>query len=327
MAAGRVLLAPDSFKGTFSAVEVAGALAAGFEAAGLEVDRCPVADGGEGTSETLRAALGGETVEVDAHDPLGRPIRARLSLLRNGETAVIDTAAASGLGLLAPDERDPEAASTTGTGELIAAAAQRASRIWLGVGGSATTDGGRGAIEAIEQAGGLGEEARLVCLCDLHTPWEQAAQEFGQQKGADAGAVARLAKRLERLAADAPKDPRGVPMTGAAGALAGGLWAWCGAELVAGAPFVLDAVDFYSRARAATAVVTGEGRLDATTLEGKTVAAVARRARRLGLPVHAIVGEDATDSDQKRELGLASVHEARTPAEIGAAVAEIGCLP
>ena len=116
--AGRILLAPDSFKGTFSAVEVVDALASGFPAAGLEVDRCPVADGGEGTSETLRAALGGETVEVDVHDPLGRPIRANFTLLDDGETAVVDTAAASGMDLLSAEELDAEAATTAGTGEL-----------------------------------------------------------------------------------------------------------------------------------------------------------------------------------------------------------------
>ncbi len=322
MPAGRILLAPDSFKGTFSAVEVVDALASGFEAVGLEVDRCPVADGGEGTSETLGAALGGETVEVDVQDPLGRPIRASFTLLADGETAVLDTAAASGMGLLSAEELDAEAATTTGTGELIAAGAQRANRIWLGIGGSATTDGGRGAIEALAAAGGLGD-VRLVCLCDVRIPWEEAAEEFAPQKGADVHAVARLGERLDQLAADAPRDPRGVPMTGAAGGLAGGLWAWCGADLVGGAPFVLESVDFDLRARQAVAVVTGEGRLDATTLEGKIVAEVARRANRLGVPVHAIVGEDVTDADQKRELGLASVREAATLADITAAGGEI----
>lgn len=322
MAAGRILLAPDSFKGTFTAPEVAEAMASGVEALGYDADRCPVADGGEGTSEALREALGGERVEVGAHDPLGGPIRAGFSLIGDAKTAVVDMAAASGLTLLAPEEIDPEAASTRGTGEMIVAAAQRAERIWLGVGGSATTDGGRGAIEAIEEAGGLGETP-LVCLCDVRTPWERAAEEFAPQKGADAATVKRLSERLDRVAANAPRDPRGVPMTGAAGGLAGGLWAWCGAELVAGAPFVLDAVEFDSRARQTQAVITGEGRLDATTLEGKIVAEVARRANRLGVPVHAIVGEDATDADQKRELGLASVREATTLADITAATRQI----
>ncbi len=322
MPAGRILLAPDSFKGAFSAVEVVDALASGFEAEGLKVDRCPVADGGEGTSETLRAALGGEAVEVDVHGPLGRPIRANFSLLADGETAVVDTAAASGIGLLTTEELDAEAATTAGTGELIAAAAQRAKRIWLGVGGSATTDGGRGAIGALTAAGGLGD-LQLVCLCDVRIPWEAAAEEFAPQKGADVDALARLGERLDQLAAEAPRDPRGVPMTGAAGGLAGGLWAWCGADLVAGAPFVLDAVDFDLRARQALAVVTGEGRLDATTLEGKIVAEVARRANGLGVPVEAIVGEDVTDADQKRELGLASVVEAQSLVEISAAARRI----
>src|SRR5919201_1002811 len=114
-------------------------------AAGREVDRCPVADGGEGTSEALRGALGGAVVEIDAHDPLDRPIRAGFSLLSDGETAVVDAAAASGLSLVAPAERDPEAASTRGTGEMLVAEARRAGRVWLGVGGSATTAGGRDA--------------------------------------------------------------------------------------------------------------------------------------------------------------------------------------
>jgi glycerate 2-kinase len=322
MDARRILLAPDSFKGTFSAPQVAEALAAGLAAAGIEADRCPVADGGEGTTETLRAALGGEPIEVDVHDPLGRPLRAGFALLADGQTAVIDTAAASGLALLAAGERDPEAVSTRGTGEMIVAATRRAERVWLGIGGSATTDGGRGAVEAIETAGGLGD-AKLACLCDVRTPWERAAEEFAPQKGADPVAVERLAHRLQQLAGRAPRDPRGVPMAGAAGGLAGGLWAWCGAELVAGAPFVLDAVGFEPRARATAAVITGEGRLDATTLEGKVVAEVARRASALGVPVHAVVGEDAIDDDQKRQLGLGMILEASRLDEISAAAQRI----
>lgn len=313
-----VLLAPDSFKGTLSAPEVAAVLAAPLREAGLGVDACPLADGGEGTADALLAALAGERLEADAHDPLGRPLRASFAILGDGEAAVVETAAASGIALLAAGERDAEAASTRGTGELIAAAAGRARQILVGIGGSATTDGGRGALEAIAAAGGVGE-ARIVCLCDVRTPWELAAETFGPQKGADAATVARLAARLERFAAELPRDPRGVPMSGAAGGLAGGLWAARDAELVDGASFVLDRVGFDARLGRAAVVVTGEGRLDATTLEGKTVSEVARRARLAGIPVHAIVGTDATTATERRSLGMASIREASTTRELAAA--------
>ena len=319
----RVLVAPDSFKGTLSALEVAAALAPPLERAGHAVDRCPLADGGEGTAEGLCGALGGRRVEAEAHDPLGRPISASFVLLRDGSAAAVDTAAASGLGLVAPSERDPEAASTRGTGELIAAAARVAPRVLVGIGGSATTDGGAGALDAIAAAGGLGD-ARVVCLCDVRTPWESAAATFGPQKGADPAAVERLARRLDDLATTLPRDPRGVEMSGAAGGLAGALWAAYGAELADGAAFVLETVGFGERLASAGAVVTGEGRLDATTVAGKLVSEVARRARDAGVPVHAVVGRDATTPADRGALGLASIREASTVAEIAAAAAELG---
>ena len=317
-----VLLAPDSFKGTLSGPEVAAALAPPLERTGFAVDRCPLADGGEGTADALRAALGGARVDADAQDPLGRPIRASFVLLRGGSAAVVDTAAASGLGLVAPSERDPWAESTRGTGELIVAAARRAPRVFVGIGGSATTDGGAGALEAIAAAGGLGD-ARVVCLCDVRTKWESAAETFGPQKGADPPPVARLARRLDEIAGRFPRDPRGVEMTGGAGGLAGALWAACGAELADGAAFVLEAVGFDERLRGAVAVVTGEGRLDATTLAGKVVSEVARRARRACVPAHAVVGRNATTPADRRALGLASIREASTAAELAAAAAQL----
>ncbi len=146
----RFLVAPDSFKGTFTASEVAAAIGAGLEAAGAVADICPVADGGEGTAEVLRATLGGSVRRAFARDPLGRPLEAEFVLLGDGLTAVVDTAAASGLPLVAPAERDAEAAGTAGTGDLIAAAIDAGARtVLLAAGGSATTDGGRGAIEAL----------------------------------------------------------------------------------------------------------------------------------------------------------------------------------
>src|SRR3954470_3242924 len=148
-----VLVAPDSFKGTFSAVEVAEAIGRGLRAAGLEVDPCPVADGGEGTMETLLASIGGEVVEVEGVlDPLRRPRRAAFALIEGGARAIVEMAAASGLGLVAEDERDAWAATTYGTGQLIHAATKAgAAEIMVAVGGSATTDGGRGAVEALGQ--------------------------------------------------------------------------------------------------------------------------------------------------------------------------------
>ncbi len=153
--------------------------------------------------------------------------------------------------------------------------------MYLGVGGSATTDGGSGAIRAIERAGGMGE-ARLVVLCDVRTPFEDAARVFGPQKGAGPDDVERLTARLNAMARRFARDPRGVPMTGAAGGLSGGLWAAFGAELVPGAAFVLDEVGFDARMRAARAVITGEGKLDMQSLVGKVVSEVATRARQSG---------------------------------------------
>jgi len=186
------------------------------------------------------------------------------------------------------------------------------------VGGSATTDGGAGAIEAIEEAGGLGD-AKLTVCCDAQTPFEEAARVFGPQKGADPAAVARLTDRLARQAASLPRDPTGLPMTGAAGGLAGGLWATYGAQLVGGAGFVLDALDADRRLRASRAVVVGEGRLDRTTLEGKAVGELAVRARQAGVPAHAVVGQDALDLLDRRILDLHAVIEAGDRKELRAA--------
>jgi glycerate kinase len=225
-------------------------------------------------------------------------------------------AAASGLGLLAEDERDPWAATTYGTGQLIVAAARAgASEVLVAVGGSATVDGGRGALEAI----GARLDARIVVLCDVQTPWERCAEVFGPQKGADPALVERLAARLDAFAQELPRDPRGAPMTGAAGGLSGGLWAGLGAELAPGAPHVLDALGFDDRLRAADAVIVGEGRIDEQSVMGKIVGEIADRARSAGVPVHAIVGSNAIDDATARDAQLQSVTEATTLAGIEAA--------
>jgi len=303
-----ILVAPDSFKGTFTAGQVARAIGSGLQAAGREVDLCPVADGGEGTLAALGGALGAREQTLAVSDPLGRPVSATFRL--GDATAVIETAAASGLDLVSESERDPLAASTAGTGELIVAAVTAGARtIYLGVGGSATTDGGTGAIAAIEDAGGL-RGSELVVLCDVRTQFEDAARVFAPQKGAGPAQVRRLTARLNALGRRLPRDPRGIPMTGAAGGLSGGLWSVLGARLVPGAGFVLDAIGFDARMRAARAVVTGEGRLDAQSLTGKIVSEVATRARQAGVPCHAIVGAHELDSFGARILDLQTVREA-----------------
>ena len=195
--------------------------------------------------------------------------------------------------------------------------------ILVAVGGSATTDGGAGALQAIEDAGGL-RGARIVVLCDVQVPWERCAEVFGPQKGADAELVKRLAKRLDELADSFPRDPRGVPMTGAAGGLAGGLWAVHEATLEAGAPFILDALDFDERMRASRAVVTGEGKLDEQTLQGKLVGEIGTRTRQAGVPLHAIVGTDALDGFGKRMIDLQVVTEATTLEEVERAAEALG---
>lgn len=312
------LIAPDKFKGTHSAYEAALAIARGLGTADA-LDVCPVADGGEGTMEILLGALGGVLIERAAHDPLGRSISAALGVLHERALAIVEVSRASGLGLLSPSEIDAEAASTAGTGELIAAALTEGVRtVVVAAGGSATTDGGAGAIQAIEAAGGL-RGAKLIVLADVRTPFERAAAVFGPQKGADSNAVKRLSERLQRQAEVLPRDPHGVPMSGAAGGLAGGLWARYDATIVPGARWVLDAVGFDERLGRARAVITGEGRIDATTLEGKAVFEIAARCARAGVPVHAVVGSSALTAAQSARLSLASIREASSIADLEAA--------
>lgn len=319
-----VLVAPDSFKGTFSSARVAAAIGRGLERAGVAPppDLCPLADGGEGTLAVLLPALGGATAGARVHDPLGREVDAGFALIEGGGTALVEVAAASGWAHVREDERGPGAAweaSSAGTGELVGAAIDAgADVVLLAAGGSATTDGGAGALAAIEERGGL-RGATLVVLCDVRLPYERAAAVFGPQKGADADTVARLAARLEAFAAGLPRDPRGVPGGGAAGGLAGGLHAALGARLESGASFVLEALGVDARMRAARAVVVGEGRLDTTTLEGKIAGELAFRARQAGVPCHAVVGQRAITPFDVRILDLQAIETATTLEEIEAA--------
>jgi glycerate 2-kinase len=319
----RYLVCPDSFKGTLSAREVATAIGAGLTAAGAEADLCPAADGGEGTAETIAAAIGGTIRRARTHDPLGRPIEADFVLVEDGGTAVVDTAAASGLTLVSLADRDAEAASSYGTGELIAAAAETgARRVVLAAGGSATTDGGVGAIEALRERGGL-NGASLEVLCDVETSFEDAARVFARQKGADDATIARLSARLDRIATELPRDPRGLPRSGAAGGLSGGLWAAFDAHLRPGADYVLDMLGFARRLREADAVISGEGRIDSQSLEGKIVGQIARACADAGRDLHILVGRDEIDRSAIEGLPIRSIQEAGTQAALEHAALEI----
>jgi glycerate kinase len=317
-----VLVAPDKFKGTLSAPEAAAAIGRGLAGGGVaELELMPIADGGEGTMEALVRARGGRIVTTTASDPLGRRISAAFGLL--DRTAIVEMAQASGLWRLEARERDPIAASTRGTGELIAAAVEAGAReVIVAVGGSATSDGGRGALEALgahfTSSGAdlreLRERLRGVKLSvasDVHNPLcgpHGSAREFAPQKGASAAQVSELERRLDAWANLARhvtgRNPAHEPMAGAAGGLAGGLWAFAGAELRAGAPLVLDALGFDPRMRAAFAVVTGEGRLDEQTLAGKALFEVATRCRQAGVPCYAVVGSDGLDAFGKRLMNI-----------------------
>lgn len=298
-------------------------MAAGVSEVGFTPRQMPLADGGEGTARIVGEALGGEFVSVAVSDPLGRPVEAEYCLLPDGQ-AMVEVAAASGLTLVDESERDPLQASTRGTGEVIAAAAKAgASEVILAAGGSATTDGGTGAVEALRDADLGDAPPKITVLCDVTTAWQDSPRIFAPQKGATPAQVTELEVRLEKLAEEMPNDPRGVAMTGAAGGLTGGLWAWFDAELVSGASRVLDLLGFDQALAVAGLVLTGEGRLDASTAEGKLVSEVAGRCERADVPCLAVVGELALDAGEVERLGLAAVREGGNPGELSASARQL----
>ena len=289
----KILIAPDSFKGTFTAARVAAAIAGGVRSTGAEAVELPVADGGEGTEEILGAVAGAARIHADTVGPWRHPMCATYSLADDG-TAYLNLAAASGITLPAPGGRNAITADTYGTGLLMVDAIDRgARRLVVAAGGSATTDGGDGACAALAEYGGL-RGARITVLSDVTTAFEDAAVVFAPQKGASAEEVSALTTRLNQQAATLPREPRGVPATGAAGGFSGGLWACFDAELRSGADYVLDALGFEEAARDADAVVVGEGRLDSQTLQGKIISVL--MARSGSLPVYAVVGSVTDDA-------------------------------
>jgi glycerate kinase len=310
------LASPASCKGVLSALEAAMALAAGMRDAGLEAEELPVADGGEGTAEVFAAALGGEWRAAAASDPLGRPVEARYLVLDDG-SAVVEAAEAVGLRRLGSNELDPLAASSRGLGELLLAIAGEASgRILVGLGDTAIVDGGAGLLEVVgEKLGGRG----LEVLCDVRNPLlgeRGAARAFGPQKGASPDQVEELERRLAAM--DELRPYAELPGAGAAGGLGAGLAA-LGGRLLPGAEVVLERIDFASQARGADLVVTGEGTLDRSSIEGKAVGEVVRVCAVLGVRCelfggrideappgtrpHALSGDPDQAADDLVELG------------------------
>jgi glycerate kinase len=285
----RVVIAPDKFKGTATARAVARAIADRLWELGHDTVELPMADGGEGFLDVL----GGANRTTTVTGPLGQPVEAGWRLSKR--VAVIEMAAASGLDLVGGAEgTDPVAATTAGTGELIELAVESgATRVLVGVGGSATTDGGLGALKALHPPQRL-RGIDVVVACDVRTRFVDAATVFGPQKGASPAQVELLRRRLERLAqvflAETGVDVQAIEGSGAAGGLAGGL-ATVGAELVSGFDLVADELGLDQHLEGADLVVTGEGFLDAESFDGKVVGGVASLAAELGVPCLAVVGE------------------------------------
>lgn len=334
------MVAPAPFKGALSAADAARAIAAGIRltGGGLRTTLAPIADGGEGTMDALVSATEGIRKSATVDDPLGRPVSAGFGLLKN-RIAVVELAQASGYERLSEGERDAEAATTFGAGQLIRAALDHAPKqLIIGVGGSATNDGGMGIGRALgvrfldsggnELTGGGADLARVAAVdlsgrdprlgdtkievaCDVdnvfHGP-AGAAHVFGPQKGAGPDAVERLDEGLasfaEVLARDCGVEVASMPRTGAAGGAAGGMAAFLGARLRAGAPLVLDAIEFDESLQGAALCVTGEGGLDQQSLGGKAPVSAAARASAAGVPCVALCGMVALGPRQIRDAGF-----------------------
>ncbi len=339
----KILLVPDSFKGTLSSRQVcqvmAGQLRRFFPQA--QVKSIPVADGGEGSVEAFLAAAGGERRMLTVTGPFGEPVEAFYGILGDGRTAVIEMAACAGLPL-AEGRLNPERATTYGVGELLLAAKEAGcTKAILGLGGSCTNDGGVGAAAAlgakftradgaafVPSGGTLGEIAaldvspvaqalqgmELTAMCDIDNPLygeAGAAVVFAPQKGADAAMVARLDAGLRHLgqvsARCLGRDFSHLPGTGAAGGLGFGMAAFCGAQLRMGIDAVLDAVGFDSLLPGTDMVFTGEGKIDSQSARGKVVSGVAARCRKAGVPVVAVVGQIGQGFEEMYQQGLTAV--------------------
>ncbi len=328
-----LLIAPDSFKGTLSAAEASAAIAQGIQRAlpDAEIVQRPIADGGEGTVDVVLASKPGTSHAVEVTGPLATPVRAEFAILEDKTTAIIEMAAASGLTLVSHNARDIMRATTYGTGELIAAALDRgATRILIGLGGSATCDGGLGCAQALgvrffdeddveipRRAGAamlsrvrrvdcdsvhpLLSRCKVTALCDVRNPLVGAsgsARIFAPQKGASPDDVRTLDDGLNHFGSIIEDQlqiaVRQRPFAGAAGGLAAGLAAFAGSDLAAGAPAIFELIELEAAIIEADAVITGEGRLDATSLDGKAPVSLAILCHSLDTPVFTLVGQLAS---------------------------------
>jgi glycerate kinase len=340
----RIVLAPQSFKGSLDAPDVARAMARGVRQVfpDADLDLLPVADGGEGTVQALVQASGGQTVTTRVMGPMGQAVNATWGLLGSGDAAVVEMAAASGLPLVPRSARDPLHATTYGTGELVRHALDHGiEKLIVGLGGSATNDGGAGMAQALGvrlldkdgnqiPLGGAGLErldridvahldprlrhVQVEAAVDVNNPLcgpEGASHVYGPQKGADAAAVRQLDAALDHYAAvihrDLGKDVRDVPGAGAAGGMGAGLLAFLRARIEPGVDIVFRALDVEQRIGKSSLVLTGEGRMDSQDIYGKAPMAVASLAQRLGVPVIAIVGSTSRDYRVVFDHGLDAV--------------------
>jgi glycerate kinase len=340
----RILIAPQSLKGSLSAAETGQAIAHGVRAVypEAEIEIVPVADGGEGTVQALVDATGGKIVQQIVTGPLSTPVPAFFGLLGDGRTAAIEMAACAGLPLVPPEQRNPRITTTYGVGELILAALDYGSRHFIiGIGGSATNDGGAGMAQAMGAAllsnkgteiarGGAAlatlahistanmdarlQECTIDVACDVTNPLcgpTGASAVYGPQKGATPEMVVELDKALDHYAQVIEKDlestVRDIPGAGAAGGLGAGLIAFTHATLRPGAQIVLEAVQLEERIRMADLVITAEGQIDAQTAYGKSVGSVASMAKRYGLPVVALAGGLGDHYQVVYELGVDAV--------------------
>ena len=331
-----ILIAPDSFKGSLTSVQVARALADGWLRArpGDDVVLCPLADGGEGTLAAIEAAGGWTSQVARVHDPLRRLTDARWLLSEDGRRAVVEMAEASGLSRVAPADRDPIAATSVGTGELVGAAIDvGAEHVTLGIGGSATTDGGRGLLDGLQNGARRLDATDVEVACDVSNPLlgpTGAAATYGPQKGASPHDVvaldARNAAWADELEALEGRRERDTPGAGAAGGVGFALLAAQGRfrsfALRPGIDLVMEATDFAARLARADLVITGEGRIDAQTGFGKTALGVAKRAASAGVPCIAVGGGVEVDGIAAlAEVGAVAVPVTERPISIDEAMA------
>lgn len=340
----KIIAAPDSFKGSLTAIKAAEAIEEGVRSVfkDAEVVKIPIADGGEGTVDAIAAAVESEIIYKTVSGPMGRPIEANMAVIDRGVTAVVEMASASGLPLVPDDERNPMKATTYGTGELIMEAVKRGCRrIVIGIGGSATNDCGAGMAQALgyklldisgnEVGFGGGElfkvehivespfkdkfqNLEIVIACDVNNPLcgeTGASKIYGPQKGADPEMVEILDRNLMHFAGviknDLGIDVKDVPGAGAAGGLGAGLMAFLNAKLVPGIELILKTVDFEGKVKDADLVITGEGRVDRQSAFGKVPMGIGRAAKKNGVPVIAIGGSIGEGAEALYGVGVDAI--------------------